>query len=114
MRDGQRDDTGDCSRAGRVEAEQLVADISSDVTLSYKLLRYINSVSSTINSRTLIAKALERANMCELLAGASGTEEAVHYQFFTAALFSVLDALMDSPLDEVLRELPLSAPPELP
>jgi EAL and modified HD-GYP domain-containing signal transduction protein len=59
--------------------------------------------------RTLIAKALERAKMCELLAEALGTEEAAQCEFFTAGLFSALDALMDSPLEDVLRDLPLSA-----
>jgi EAL and modified HD-GYP domain-containing signal transduction protein len=56
--------------------------------------------------RELVVTALVRARMCELLAQ--------HYQhrdpdgFFTTGLFSVVDALMDTSLVELLSSLPLS------
>jgi EAL and modified HD-GYP domain-containing signal transduction protein len=56
--------------------------------------------------RELVVTGLVRARMCELLAGASGhrdTEGA-----FTTGLFSVVDALTDSSMVELLSTLPLS------
>ena len=120
-------------------AGMLENDISSDVTLSYRLLRYINSVhfylKTDINSikqailllgwdnirsiATLLVMSrindkpfelfrigLLRAKMCEPLGG--------HIQprakdiFFTAGLLSVVDALMDQSMDDVMTQLPLS------
>ncbi len=54
----------------------------------------------------LMQMAMVRAKMCELLATAKrlGAKET----FFTAGLFSVLDALMDQPIEDVLNALPLS------
>jgi EAL and modified HD-GYP domain-containing signal transduction protein len=54
----------------------------------------------------LIALALLRARMCELLGRADG--EAERERLFTVGLFSVADALLDAPMDEVLRTLPFS------
>ena len=57
--------------------------------------------------RELMTTAVVRARMCELLAGMlqqRGTD-----QFFTAGLFSVLDALLDRPMAGALELLPLSA-----
>jgi EAL and modified HD-GYP domain-containing signal transduction protein len=54
----------------------------------------------------LMVTAMVRAKMCELLGqalGRSGTAT-----FFTAGLFSALEALLDSPMAEILRPLPLS------
>ena len=56
--------------------------------------------------RALIVAALIRAKMCELLAPepeGSGREP-----YFTAGLFSLLDALLDQPLETLLRNLPLT------
>ena len=54
----------------------------------------------------LIVTALIRAKMCELVAATRPTREREEY--FTVGLFSVVDALLDSPMDVVLSSLPLS------
>ncbi len=115
--------------------EQLEAAISSDVGLSLKLLRYVNSaffalprdVESVHEALTLLGTAtvrrwatvmalasasgapeelielaLQRARMCEKR-GADGAET-----HFTVGLFSVADALLDAPMDDVLETLPFS------
>ena len=57
----------------------------------------------------LMRKSLVRARFCELLAQASG--KGLEDQAFLMGLFSLLDALLDRPLDEVLKEVGLA--PEL-
>src|SRR3954452_1297769 len=54
----------------------------------------------------LIVTALVRAKMCELAAGSLPARE--REEFFTTGMFSVVDALLDSPMDVVLASLPLS------
>lgn len=54
----------------------------------------------------LMRLTLVRARMCELLAGEREKDAAA--RFFTVGLFSTLDAMLDTPLAEVLQELPLS------
>ena len=114
--------------------------ISQDVTLSYRLLRYINSsnysLGKTIDSVKhaimllgietvrslayliivssvedkpfeLFVIALIRAHMCELLATELGEKNAAPI-FFTVGLFSVIDAIMDKSMQDVLDQLPLS------
>lgn len=123
----------------RIEFDELEDMISRDVTLSYKLLRLINSAffglprnidslrqallllgQKTITTwaslhlltniddkpRELITTAMVRAHMCERLAETMGQDR--KETFFLAGLFSVLDALMDRPMPEVLQELPLA------
>lgn len=118
------------------ELEQLIIQ---DVSLTYRLLRYINSayfgLSKEIESvhralvligintiknwvtlllmsriddkpRELMRTALVRARMSELLAEEIGHKE--KDQYFTCGLLSVIDALMDRPMDELLAQLPLS------
>ncbi len=115
--------------------EQLDAAISSDVGLSLKLLRYVNSaffalprnVESVHEALTLLGTAtvrrwatvmalasasgapeelielaLQRARMCEKLGGDAADAH------FTVGLFSVADALLDAPMDDVLETLPFS------
>jgi c-di-GMP phosphodiesterase len=120
--------------------EDLEAAISSDVGLSLKLLRYVNSaffalprtVESVREALTLLGTAtvrrwatvvalvqasddapdelvelaLQRARMCEVLGGSRELDAADGH--FTVGLFSVADALLDSPMDEVLETLPFS------
>lgn len=115
--------------------------LSQDATLTYKLLRYVNSAAFTnrkeINSikealvlvggdtirkwatlilmmqlvdgkpHDLLVAALVRAKMCELL------ESDVSKSMFTIGLFSLLDALMDVSLIDLLDELTLSSPIKL-
>lgn len=122
-----------------VEPEDLAETINQDVSLSYKLLRLINSaffglpreVSTTKQAVMMLGLnkikawasllclsgmddkpnelrnvAMSRARMCELLAkyykGQPDT-------FFSAGLFSALDAIMDRPMADIVERLPLSA-----
>ena len=53
----------------------------------------------------LLVTGMIRAKMCELL----GCKDAAPAdQYFTVGLFSILDALMDLPLDDALKTLPLA------
>jgi EAL and modified HD-GYP domain-containing signal transduction protein len=125
--------------AGDVSFEDLERIISSDIGLSLKLLRYVNSAFfalprtlssvrealSMLGVRTvrkwatvmaissipdvpdeLVALGLRRAHMCEILAGqtASGERDTL----FTIGLFSVADALLNSPMEDVLETLPFT------
>jgi EAL and modified HD-GYP domain-containing signal transduction protein len=58
--------------------------------------------------RELMVMATIRAHMCQQLGIALGGENGD--QFFTAGLLSLLDALMDRPMDAILGELPLIDP----
>jgi EAL and modified HD-GYP domain-containing signal transduction protein len=111
--------------------------IASDVTLSYRLLRYINSASVglrepvvslrdalvMLGSRRvrswvtllllsdagagrpdLVTTALLRAHMCRSLAKATDQDSG---RAFLVGLLSVADALVDRPLADVIKELPI-------
>ena len=54
--------------------------------------------------RELISTALVRARFCELAGEHYGDTDAD--QLFTLGLFSVVDALMDAPMPEILRQIP--------
>ena len=54
----------------------------------------------------LVALALRRAHMCEILAGSALPEE--RETLFTIGLFSVADALLDAPMADVLDTLPFT------
>ena len=119
--------------------EDLEAAITSDVGLSLKLLRYVNSaffalprtVESVREALTLLGTAtvrrwatvvalaaaadapdelvelaLQRARMCEVLGGSLDLDGADAH--FTVGLFSVADALLDAPMEDVLETLPFS------
>lgn len=122
-----------------ITLNELENEINHDVTISYRLLRYINSaqfalrqeiesisqavmllglnnirsiatliVMSRIEDKTidLFNTGLIRAKMCHLLAQKvrPGAEDI----FFTAGLMSIVDALMDLPMQEAMQQLPLS------
>ena len=53
----------------------------------------------------LIHVGLVRAKMCELIADESGLNE--KDAFFVVGLFSILDAILDQPLDAILTKMPL-------
>src|SRR5262249_27089749 len=55
----------------------------------------------------LVALALLRGRMCELLGGAGAGDED-RDRLFTVGLFSVADPLLDAPMEQILRELPFS------
>ena len=122
-----------------VQIRTLEQMIARDVGLSYRLLRYLNSayfglgdVRSIGQALTLLGienvkswvilsaygviddqpaelavTALVRARFCELavdqVPAASGRE------LFTLGLFSVIDALLNMPIEEVLESVPLTA-----
>jgi len=123
-----------------ISVEEIEALIVQDVTLSYRLLRYINSsqyamdktissirhaimllgiesvrsityliIVSSIEDKPfeLFVTALIRANMCQLIAHELQQSKQA-CTFFTVGLFSVMDAIMDQPMDVVLSQLPLS------
>jgi c-di-GMP-related signal transduction protein len=114
--------------------------IASDVSLSYKLLKYVNAssvITKTITSfkhafvylgqdklrlfislmtvahanqhkpQSLYALSIQRARVCELLV-AKGSFKAEPSQAFLMGMFSLLDALLDQPLSQLLTHLPLS------
>jgi len=122
-----------------ISNKELDALIQQDVTLSYRILRYINSAHFNIKReiesisqaimmlgrdtltqlanllllsridnkpQELIITALIHAKMAELLAQQIHTENTSSY--FTAGLFSVLDALMDLSMQDVLSQIPIS------
>ncbi|GAB3529413.1 EAL and HDOD domain-containing protein [Photobacterium alginatilyticum] len=114
--------------------------ISSDVSLSYLLLRYVNAaahrtiepissfkqalvylgedkikmfVSAVATAHAAIDKprelyslSLQRARMCEMLA-ASSRQAVEKDKAFLTGLFSLLDALLDNSLEQLLTLLPL-------
>lgn len=120
--------------------EKLVEFIETDVSLSYKLLRYINSsyfyriskiesiahavaflgereikrfVSLVIISELatekpteLVRLALTRARFCEQLAEESSQAMAPE-ELFLLGLFSLLDAMLDRPIEVAITKLPL-------
>lgn len=121
-----------------VEPEELAATINQDVSLSYKLLRLINSaffglpreVSSTKQAVMMLGQ--NKIKTWASLLCLSGMDDkpnelrsvamirarmcellAKYYKgqaetFFAAGLFSTLDAIMDRPIEELLEHLPLS------
>src|SRR4051812_24966890 len=117
----------------KIEITELETLVSRDIALSYRLLRYINSaffglrrevdsISRALmllgianvkrwatlsifagvdeKPRELIETALVRARFCEL-AGEGDRD-----QLFTLGLFSVVDALLDAPMEDVLSSMP--------
>lgn len=122
----------------QVTLKQLVEHIRNDLSLSYKILRYVNSayvgLPQQVNSidhaaclvgidrirtwSTLIimasgkGQALEiliialiRAKMCERIGAGLGHESTE--KFFTLGLLSVLEALYESPMEDIVDRLPL-------
>ncbi len=126
-----------------LDYDELDQFISRDVTISYKLLRYINSAFyKTIHEIESIRQAIVflgeneirrfialiamakladdkpdelirvsavRARFCELIANqfnfSAGAQE-----FFTVGLFSLIDAIMDNTMEQILKNLPLGTP----
>jgi len=122
-----------------ITIEQLGDLISHDVSISYRLLRYVNSAIFSLPKKVesihhavivlglkavkqltmvmslsnvddkpheLLVTALLRAKMCELLAEVQGNRN--KDSFFIVGLFSVLDALLDMPMDELLASLSMA------
>ena len=116
----------------------LVEHVRNDLSLSYKVLRYVNSAyvglpnrvdsidhaarmvgierirtwatliimaSGQTQTAEILVMALVRAKMCERLGRQLGANAPEKY--FTMGLLSVLEALYESPMQEILRKLPL-------
>jgi len=121
-----------------VTIKELEDLLKQDVSMSYKLLRMINSayygVGNEVDSirqalvllglnqlrawlcllslmavddqpSTLTTTAMIRGKMCELLAHAM--REKPEERYFTAGLLSMLDVLMEQPMEDILADLPL-------
>ncbi|PSW19351.1 HDOD domain-containing protein [Photobacterium sanctipauli] len=123
-----------------VDFERIEQIIIADVSLSYLLLRYVNTAASRTlvpistfrqalvylgeeklkmfvsavataqasidKPRELYAMSLQRGRMCEVLAENSTLPIAGEKAFLTG-LFSLIDALLDSPLEQLIPLLPL-------
>ncbi len=119
--------------------EKLVEHIRNDLSLSYKVLRYVNSAHAGLPKRVdsidhaacmvgmdrirtwatlivmasdktkaheILVVALVRAKMCERLGHQLGST--TPEKFFTMGLLSVMDALYDLPMPDIMKNLPLS------
>ncbi len=114
--------------------------VATDASLSYKLLKYVNSAFYALNREIdslksalaivgenelrrwislmmlsylaeekpseLIRLSLFRARFCELIAFRNFSRDA--NMFYTAGMFSLLDALLDQPMERLLEEIPFS------
>ncbi len=122
-----------------VPIDRIEEAISLDPTLSYRLLKVINSAAFGLSCEVeslrqalvllglkriqswvtmlvmaglskkppaLLASALTRAKMCEMLAAHLMPDRAA--SCFTVGLFSALDAMLDQPMGEILGAVPLS------
>ncbi len=122
-----------------VGVEELEKIIGTDVALSYKLFRYVNSAFFSLPSKMeslrqvivylglktikqwaivltlskiedkpneLLVTALVRAKMCEQLSHIHQTGQ--QNAMFIVGLFSLLDALLDMPMEEILEKLHLT------
>jgi c-di-GMP phosphodiesterase len=122
-----------------IELGDLERVISADVALSYRLLKYINSAYFGLRSqvasikqalallgleplrrwatltifaeigdkpRELFVTALIRARFCE---SAGDPADGLPSELFTLGLFSVLDALTETPMRTAVHDLPLTA-----
>ncbi len=122
--------------------EELEQTISADVSLTYKLMRMINSAwfgfkreicsirhalvllgpnevrkwasLATLNilaegkPSELIARAMIRARVCERLAWLTHLDDRSS-ELFLLGMFSLIDAIMDAPMQQIMDKLPLSA-----
>lgn len=121
-----------------ISMSELSDIVGTDVSLSHKILKFINSSASGVQAKVesiqhavvmlgmntiknwasllamtassdktqaLCTLALTRARSCELL-GEHGPGANLK-SYFTVGLFSLLEALMDQPLFDLLEELPL-------
>jgi EAL and modified HD-GYP domain-containing signal transduction protein len=126
-----------------IELERLREIISSDVAITYKLLRFLNSAYyyllqkvksvkhgvallgekelrnfcmlviiselATDKPDELVRLVLVRARLCELLGISSALPESECIDLYMIGLFSLLDAMLDCPMAEILEKLPINA-----
>ena len=122
-----------------VDIEELAKLVRTNVSLSHKIMKFLQSPMSGIHSKVdsieravvllglrklknwvsifamatqgetpivLPLTSIKRARFCELLAQANRLPDPDG--FFTVGLFSVLDAIMGFPLNDLIKDLPLS------
>ncbi len=87
-------------RVGSVQ--EGLAWLGSGTVRRFAMMVALASVHDVPNE--LLVTALARARMCQLLSGAGDSAAADSY--FTVGLFSVADALADSPMELVIEQLP--------
>jgi c-di-GMP-related signal transduction protein len=126
-----------------VQFDRIEQILQKDVSLTYKLLRFVNSASfgfkTTVQSirhaLTLLGEAevrkwlsfivlssmgtdkplelirttIIRAKFCEYIAAELGFKNELP-NFFLMGMFSMVNAFLDRPMDEVLADLPLATP----
>ncbi|TDJ03705.1 MAG: HDOD domain-containing protein [Caldithrix sp.] len=124
-----------------VDFDELEKVFKQDLSLSYKLLNYMNSVHFGFKnkirsikhalsllgideskkwlslfalqiigkdkSEELLSMSLIRANSCEMIAPLIGCKNRAS-ELFLMGLFSMIDALLDQPLEGILAKLPLA------
>lgn len=125
-----------------LQLEDLEGLIKQDVSMTYRLLKFMNSVwfglryevhsikhalvllgpkevrkwatllavadAGEDKPRELLLRSLTRARAAEQLADSAGMS-GVAAELFLMGMFSVIDALMDRPMADILEELPLNA-----
>jgi c-di-GMP-related signal transduction protein len=126
--------------APEIDVEQLALKIKHEASLTFRLLRYLNSAAFGLRSEIhsvahalsmlgerelrkwiavvsvgvlaegkpdeLMTVPLVRARFCELLAPLAGMAGQAN-DLFLMGLLSVMDAILDRPLDSILAELPV-------
>jgi EAL and modified HD-GYP domain-containing signal transduction protein len=124
-----------------VDFERLEAIIKRDMSLSFKLLRYINSAYFGLSSKVgsimhairllgprqfkqwaslllmasmgsdkpdeIVVQGLIRARFCETLAPMLRMQQQSQ-ELFLLGMFSMIDTILGRPLEEILKDLPLS------
>ncbi|HGX93297.1 MAG TPA: HDOD domain-containing protein [Candidatus Tenderia sp.] len=83
---------------------QALTYLGIDLVKQWSLVLAMSSIED--KPHELLTTALVRARLCELIADECGYEGKERY--FMVGLFSVLDALLDLPLEEVIASLPLA------
>ncbi len=125
-----------------IELERLREIIASDVAITYKLLRFLNSAYyyllqkvksvrhgvallgekelrnfcmlviiselATDKPDELVRLVLVRAKLCEMLGKSAGVSENECMNLYMIGLFSLLDAMLDCPMSEILDKLPIN------
>jgi c-di-GMP-related signal transduction protein len=96
------------SRRGQIRSvQQALATLGEPNIRRWAALVLLTS--SAVNKPgELVTCSLVRARFCELMS--TVVRPQVQHQAFLTGLFSLLDALLDRPLDEVLKELDLASP----
>ena len=128
------------STAPEIDVQQLALKIKHEASLTFRLLRYLNSAAFGLQSEIhsvahalsllgerelrkwiavvsvgvladgkpdeLMTVPLVRGRFCELLAPLAGMPEHRN-DLFLMGLLSVMDAILDQPLDAILAELPV-------